>query len=362
MIVHIFTASRYHLVPSISKTFVEGFPEKDFVYVLYGPKDVNKKLYEETYSSCNFSNYLFCHSIWSFVLILYKYRKSPVLFHAGSYLWLILAQMIVKDVNWICWGGEASKSKSFLRRKLTCLKKVVMRRYKSIVTLVDADEQSIISDFGVEEKRIRTLSYLGSNQEKNIHLYEELRTKKVFENEKPLVVLGNNSKNIDGYLKMLPKLKMYSGKIRIECMLNYTLEKNEKYYELLSIGKEVFGDDFSTDEVLRPFTEYVRHMGECSVYICDNDRQTGLGAINTCLMLGKKVYITGKNYQWATSHYKALVFNSKTIKEDLTYENFLKDLSMEEKEYNADCINRERVTRKSLWAKYFSEIENPSVL
>ena len=32
-------------------------------------------------------------------------------------------------------------------------------------------------------------------------------------------------------------------------------------------------------------------MNKCSIYICGSVNQTGLGAISTCMLLGKKIYI-----------------------------------------------------------------------
>ena len=93
-------------------------------------------------------------------------------------------------------------------------------------------------------------------------------------------------------------------------------------------------------------------MNKCDIYICGNEEQTGLGAINVCLQLGKKIFINGKNLKWIKGNYKAVVFDTEEIKNGLSWELFSKGLSMEEKKYNLSSVRNHRRIAYEGWKEY----------
>ena len=113
---------------------------------------------------------------------------------------------------------------------------------------------------------------------------------------KPVVFLVNSQYWINSYIDMLPRLHKYKGRIKIQCMLNYPFKKAENYYELVKLGRSIFGDDFGTNEdYYSDRKDYINYMNSCDIYICSVDKQTGLGAISTCLQLGKKIILKMTN-------------------------------------------------------------------
>lgn len=361
MIIHIFTANRYHLVPNISKGYINNYAEFEHKFILYGNKKLNKQLYIDLYKEYGFSDYHFCTSYYQYIKLLCKYRKQPILFHAGNYSWFLIANLIrAKNINWVCWGAGASIGKSFISRMITPLKIYLYNSFSRIITLMDQDGTSIIRDFKVKENKIETIPYASGKIGKYDKLYEELSKEKIINNSKIKVLLGNNPGNISEYIFILDYLEKYKGKITVNCMLNYSLKKNNLYYDLISKGKQIFADDFHTDEDFLPdFADYIRYMSEYDIYICSTMQQTGLGAINTMINLGKKIYITGKNYEWITSK-DLKIFDMNDILSNLSFEEFSASLTTEQRKYNFDKHREISAINPKKWINFFKRIENES--
>lgn len=361
-IVHIFQGYSYHLTPNISSSFLKNLPEYNHIIVLYGPRNMNKDIYSSLYSKSSFNDYIYCCNLFQLARIFIRYRKDVIIFHAGMYSWKFLAFFLrCNNINWVCWGHGASVGISFLGKRITALKQFLYKQFKTIDVLIPQDKISIEKYYQVPAENIWNISYMGNFSEENTDLYDKLRKTTTFpKNGKPLVLLGNNPSNIPNYIDLLKQLSIFKGKILVQCMLHYSLEKNKLYYELIELGKSIFGEDFRSNEEFYEFKDYILYMSKCDIYICSGKQQTGLGAINTCLRLGKKIYITGKNYDWITNHYKAIVYRCDDINENLTYESFVKELSVEEKEYNNKCLDSStsEVSIVKHWQKYFDFLLN----
>ena len=98
-------------------------------------------------------------------------------------------------------------------------------------------------------------------------------------------------------------------------------------------------------------------MNDCDIYICPVHRQSGLGAVNTCLGLGKKVYIAGKNLEWIKSAYGACVYDADSINDSLPFDAFSRGLSEEEKKSNYDSVINRRSNHVEKWHKYLSALD-----
>lgn len=236
------------------------------------------------------------------------------------------------------------------------------RQYNSIVTLMEPDRKSIIKNFGLDEHKVINIPYAsGQTIETEFDLLcKELQL--ICQNaskQKSMVLLGNNPSCINSYILILHMLKQYKGYIEVHCMLNYSLTKDEKYENLILTGRSLFGEDFITDEEFYSNkTEYIRYMNKYDIYICNEQRQTGLGAISTCLRLGKKIYITGRNWAWVTNEYKAIVFRVNQIVEGLSFDEFIKPLSAEEKMKNYQNRVNIKLQYQERWHKYLKMIDN----
>lgn len=161
---------------------------------------------------------------------------------------------------------------------------------------------------------------------------------------------------------MLSRLKQFKGRICVHCMNNYSLTKDRTYEQLMSLGTLLFGDDFKSDEVFYSYEEYIKYMNNCDIYICSRESQTGLGAIYTCLSLGKKVYIHGKNLNWLRDYYRAIVFDTDEIDKDIPFEVFSEPLTNEEKRHNYYTIIENRKNSYSKWIDYLSFLTKTTCL
>lgn len=363
MIVHIFTAERYHLVPSISKGFATVYSnDAENLFILYGNAQLDRQLYINLFSQVGFRNFVFCHTFWQLVKLIFRYRKRALLFHAGNYSWHLVALLLgSRNVNWVCWGGGTSISKSKRSRLGALLKKYMFNNYRSIVTLMEPERKMLIDNFGVNPNKIHTISYASTNVNETVSdlFCKELSSQGSNNSDKPVVLLGNSHYWISSYIDMLQRLKKYQGKIKVQCMLNYDFEKGEKYNMLISLGKSIFGDDFKTNEEFYSVRkDYINYMNSCDIYICSVEKQTGLGAISTCLRLGKKIYITGNNFEWVRQEYKSIVFPTDIINEKLSFEEFVKPLSLEEKKHNYQNRVCCRERNREKWHNYLREIES----
>ena len=355
MIVHIFTAKRYHLVPKISKGFVTTYSEcaKQHI-ILNGDTTLDVNMYHRLFSDLNFKDYTIIRSKAELTSSLRKFRKCQILFHAGKYTDFLIALLVgCKRIDWVCWGGDASIPKNKSSIISTPLRKFLYGRFNRIITLMDEDRESIIHDYHVEPSKITTIPYAsGGRQTKYDHFYDHQILIHEACREKPLVLLGNSPHCIRKYIEIIPLLSPFAGKIRVQCMNHYSLIKGEDYHKLINLGNTYFGGDFHSNEEFYNYDDYIHYMNKCDIYICGNEEQTGLGAINVCLQLGKKIFINGKNLKWIKGNYKAVVFDTEEIKNGLSWELFSKGLSMEEKKYNLSSVRNHRRIAYEGWKEY----------
>lgn len=357
MIVHICTANRYHLTPNISKGYIKNYSQFEHVIILYGDKQTDRQLYIDMFKELEFEDFHFCTNNIEFAKLLRRYRNQPIVFHGENYFRFILAILnSCKNINWVCWGSGASISETAKSKLSAPIKRIIYKKINSIVTLMDQDRDSIIKHFNVNPEKIRTIPYATGNIDKLQGLFLELLKEEKIINNKPLVLLGNNSGCMTDYIKLLDILKQYSGKILVQCMLHYDLVKNEIYNTLVEKGKSIFGDDFKTNEEFYSDTsDYIKYMSKCDIYICGAMNQTGLGAIGTTLKLGTKIFLNGKNYEWMNS-IGVKVFKVEEIDNSMTFDSFIKPLTIEEKMFNYERMVETVEKNPEKWVKYFNEI------
>lgn len=354
MIVHIFTAERYHLVPALSLSFAKLFPDFDQLFVLRGTRNLKKNLYDNQFKEIEFENYQFCTSNKEFFKIIKDHKDDAILFHCGDYR-VFLRSIILgcKNLNWVCWGEGTTIGNGLKSKIASKIRKYTYTRLSSIVTLMMPDAESIHDNFNVDKDKIKTLPYFSSRSEYD-YLYDSLLNYKR-ENTKPVVLMGNSPWCMKSYLNLLPMLEKFKGRITVRCMLNYSLEKNEDYYKLLELGHSIFDKDFQTcEEFYSDFKEYLNFMNSCDIYICGAEDQNGLGAINNCLRLRKKIYLTGKNLNWirAKGHSVCDIKDLSTIDID----SFLEKVSDEEFSYNNEVFENNKKKSIRLWREYLCSI------
>ena len=351
MIVHVFSARNKILALDISKAFYMflGKTIKQH-FVIVGDKETNTSSFEEWFGSMNCREFTITHGKLDFFRKMRLYRENAILMHGEDYYRFILVILSgCKHINWVCWGSGASVNNNWKSRMSQPIKTLIYKKFQSIVTLMDGDCKSIMESFNVPSSKMFIIPYLTYSSIR----HEELSLKLLKDSKnmvgKHVFLLGNNPGNIDYYILLIKQLCSFRGKIEIHCMLNYALTKNKKYDDLIILGQKCFGDDFHSDEKLYNSDEYIEYMNKCDIYMCGNPSQTGLGAIQTCMLLGKKIYLTGKNYEWLTNHYGAKVFK---INDWNNLDDIIRPMTETDLWYNRNIIIKSWETSKSQWTDY----------
>ena len=360
MIVHVFNGRQIHLVLDISKGFITTYYDIAIPFiVIIGGSEENKNKYLHLFRDNHFNDFIFISSLFQFAKFVMKVKDKTILFHGGLYEWVFVALTCGADnVNWVCWGQGSAIGKNWKSRLMTPVKRVLYQKYKSIVTLMDEDRESIIKDFHVRPDAIQTISYATTGY---ISPYDNLLDQLFFDvqplKEKPLVLLGNSPRETNNYIEMLYRLEHLKGKIRVQCMNNYSLKRGKLYNQLIATGKSLFGDDFkSNEDFYSEKPDYFRYMNSCDLYVCTSSSQTGLGAIGTCIRLGKKIYIHGKNLNWMRNHYGVKVWDSDDITNKTTYDELVQPLDINQKKLNRELFLRKRSGNVDLWKEYLQRI------
>ena len=373
MIIHVFNAQMYHLSPGIIKGLLNGFRVTISKIILLEDGDVNRAKYESIFEEFNFKDYYFCSSDFdSLFKIFHNYIDSPILFHGGSFeRWNAAFKAGCKNVNWICWGGDASKSvgrrktQSLIKRIIGriydewsfCRKKKQYKQFHTIVALIEPDRQTIVHDFNIPVDRVEVIPYrynlINSTKVLTDELYNEGKAQI---KKKPLVLIGNSPMNAPFYMQMVDVLKKFAGRIEVHCMYQYPHKADNTYMNLYRLGKKNFGDDFFIDEQFMNKDEYLRYLNLTDIYVCSNPEQTGIGAINGLFRLGKKMYITGKNYEYAQG-IGCSVHNSNDIAH-IDYDEFVKPDSRVIKDSNKTALENFRLKAFEKWSFYFKRIDS----
>jgi hypothetical protein len=335
MIVHVLTGSRVYGVPGIIKSFIKYKNNEDQFFMIVSEKGLDIDLYNDLFAQLNNSNYQLIDSFKNLKQEGSRFKNKKIILHGVPYKWM--AYFVFngfKDVRWVCWGHGASINKYNWKSILfTPLKKIIYQRLTKIAVLMPHDAESLRKDYKVTN--ITQLSYFGTIDqfpftEEHIKCTNNpLDIKRIY--------LGNNSSSIRTYLPLTKKLSKFKDYVTINCMLNYAFNESQVSQQLESEGKRIYGDRFKMDTELYPLDEYYKYMDKCDIYICDVKKQTGLGAIYTCLRLGKKLFLSGINYHWMKS-LGCIVFHTDEI-DKMENEVFLQELSYEEKLNNYNIIN-----------------------
>lgn len=303
------------------------------------------KYFINLFKSFDFNDYLIINkSELSKIKIIHK--NEPLLLHGPTYY--LIAKLIYlgfKNLNWVCWGkGSKINTKNIKSVIFTPIKYILYHNFKSIVTLMDGDKLSLENDYKLNN--IRTIPYYSERSEAFTKHIDQL-IKDYILPTKPIVVLGNSGHCIDDYIHMIDELQGLKGKVELHCMISYGADNVGEKLEILNIkGKSIFKDDFFIDDKYLEYFDYLDYMNKGTVYIGASVDQSGLGAIYNMLLLGKRVFINGKNY----NHTKQLNLYVNHIDEINEY--IFTPLSDEEKKHNYRIISNMGASNLQSWIDY----------
>ena len=270
--------------------------------------------------------------------------------HGVSYKCMyLLIHYRVKNLNWVCWGhGSSINRRSWKSIISVPFKWWLYHHFYSVVVLLDGDKKTLETDYGV--KNIMTIPYYGNGWLKMRDLFDRYRLS-YKPKEKPVVFLGNSGHCMDSYFDLLEKFREYAGRIEIHCMLQYIADKDKRRQtKLIELGKQIYGDDFYPDTKYMTPEVYLEYMNQADVYICGAVNQSGLGAISVSLALGKKVYITGKNYEYIIGEqFKAFELSELD-------ETFAKPLDEQDRLWNYNTLFKGVEPSKQGWCRYLATL------
>lgn len=351
MIIHVFTAERFHLVPTIIKGFLQlDLPQ--YYILARTKKDARDSIYEELFYNYKNDCFAITHSFEELKRESNNFKNTKIILHGVPYKWMLFYHIRgFKDINWVCWGAGArinwNNWKSIL---FTPFKKNIYRRFNKIGVLMPQDELHLKKDYSI--KKTTLLSYFGTigyfPYSINDLNKDENRSKGFSK-----VYLGNNSSSLKTYLPLVEELSKFKDFLFINCMINYTFKESKTSLKLREVGSAIYRDNFFMDETLYSLEDYYKYMNECDIYICNVKSQSGLGAIFTCLRLGKKVFLSGINYEFIKSlgafiyHVSEISTMSKEIfVENLSYENKIRNYKVID-----DYLNKEAIVKR--WLEFF---------
>lgn len=342
-----------HLIPAICKNFVNNIRIVNHLFILVGAKESDKMIYHEIFKDSNNCTCLFFDNLKAVYKECRKWKNNMILTHGYSYLNCFLFKLYgCSNIHWICWGDGVREGYSLGGLLYKPIKKCMMSSLKGIITLMKPDEEKLISCYKL--KNVAFIGYMSSSSSSNY-------SNEFFHEDfvKYRVLLGNNTNCMQYHFKVLDALKKFSGKIDVHCLLNYSLNKEDKLYkEIIDIGHDFFGDRFQTIETMMTQEEYLNFLKSYDVYICAKPEQTGLGANYRCLRLGKKVFLAGNNYEWFAS-LGCKLYKVDDLR-DMGFNEFISPLHLEDKIKNMEIINGllnedENVQQ---WIKYINNYLN----
>lgn len=302
MIYHIFNLIHIHLSLNLIESIILKTSESHF-FILIGDDAEKAQLYIEMFSKHDFKNFKIYPSFKALNKASVINRDSCILLHGGNYSWMAYFYIYrYKNLNWVCWGSGIFIKKTIKSRLSFLFKYLIYSYFRNIVVLMTPELTYLKQIY--KKKNVFFIPYLVKIDD--IYNFSRSKIDDSFfrkQNKKLIdVFLGNNFYSIRSYIDIIKNLSHLKGLIKIHCMLNYSLDPSSyEFQQLNKIGTEKFGSDFIVHTKLYSLKEYPDFMDICDIYICDVKTQTGLGAINTCLKLGKKIYLSGRNYDYISS-------------------------------------------------------------
>lgn len=340
---HIFPSSSPHLSIPLIKFFKTTYYSLPIAqsFFLYGAIDnMMREKYKELEE--NGISYNCLETLSDVVTLVNGKKGESFIVHSDAYDILLSLSIINVRYSWVCWGAITSTSFTSIKGIINYLRwRFAFKRMASVVTLLKGDQEKINSIY--RNARTLVMPYHKTDQ----LCYDECFQK--HDIHTPLrVLVGNNGHCYNSYLQMLHILERFKDKIELHMMFQYPDFKHQKS-NLRNMGKEIFGTSFYVDDHMMKEDEYYKYLSDFDVYICHDLSQTGLGAINSSLYFGKKVFLNGVNLSWL-QYLGVKVYATSKIS-DLSFKEFCKSLTEEEKLNNKNIILK-LWNQKEAWSEY----------
>ncbi|QQK59346.1 TDP-N-acetylfucosamine:lipid II N-acetylfucosaminyltransferase [Shewanella sp. LC6] len=277
-----------------------------------------------------------------FHLIIEMHQADKVIVHALFNIKIVqilfFAPWLLKKCCWVIWGGDLYTYQLGKRNKKWQIneffRRPVIKRIGHLVTYIEGDIALARKWYGATGKYQECLMYTSN-------LYKEYE---VSENKKTSINIqvGNSADPSNNHIEALEKLLPFKDEdICIFVPLSYGSKEYAK--QVITQGKELFGDKFKPLREFMPFEEYLSFLGSIDIAIFNHKRQQAMGNTITLLGLGKTVYLRSDTSQWQFFETKGIkigdveMFNSleryetkeniKIVKEYFSQKNYKNQLA-----------------------------------
>lgn len=273
-------------------------------------------------------------------------RKSPIIFHGVYYsFWALpLYCGYFANVSWVCWNWKTPTKHPLwtLRGIHYHIRRFAIHCHHNIVCLMAPDSKAVMNYAGMNESKVTTIPYPGTNFATGNVNYEHGGASRI--------LLGNNAYLLSMYPKILDILGEAGVPVDVCIMVPYgtndkavsDFKKNFSPAENIRIS--YWDDMVSTDE-------YMERLATFDYYVCPAVQQSGLGAIYRTMSLGVTCFLDGANYEWIKS-IGGIVFHISELKDKLRQRSFLNE---QDRAQNREAVWR-TVHSMPLWDEFFVKI------
>jgi len=243
---------------------------------------------------------------------------------------LFVMPWLLKKSYWVMWGGDLYayqlSHRNFKWKIQEFFRRPVIKNMGNLVTYIEGDVDLAREWYDAKGHYYECLMYLSN-------IYKALDVQ-ISRGNTINIQIGNSANSSNNHTEIFDKLLPLKDKdIRIYAPLSYGDKAHAK--EVVSKGKELFGDKFIALTDFMPFEQYLQFLGSIDIAIFNHKRQQAMGNTITLLGLGKTVFIRSDTTQWQ-------FFKDKNIK---VYDSIKLD-SIDKKEH-LDNISKVK--------EYFSE-------
>lgn len=213
----------------------------------------------------------------------------------GNGLFRALKISKISRKAWVCWGAIPKQIRKSIYYKLTYgyYRDMFFSSCIFINALLEGDQVDLQKRIG---GKITLCPYIDTPHSLSYGM-----------ERKNKVLVGNSGLYIDSYWAFVSSVPCKN--IPFTFMMSYGCDGGQDKNFRNFADKMLENADFWTENL--PLERYLEKVSGYSVYICNVERQTGLGAIQACLSLGLKCYLKGKNLE----HFKYLGFKVHSVEE-----------------------------------------------
>lgn len=215
------------------------------------------------------------------------------LFDTKLVLILYFSPWLLKKCHWVMWGADLYAYQFGIKNFKWKIKEFFRRQFIGnvghLVTYIEGDVALARKWYGASGKYIECLMYPSNLY--NDYSIEKSKSKSIN------IQVGNSADLTNNHIEALEKLLPFrNDNICIFVPLSYG--SPEYAQQVITQGKEWFGDKFKPLTEFMPFVDYLSFLASVDIAIFNHKRQQAMGNTITLLGLGKTVYIRNDTTQW----------------------------------------------------------------